>query len=791
MTDPTPARPLNIILIVSDEHQAATCGCYGSPVQRKDGRSPTPNIDALAAAGTRFDAMYCPSPLCAPSRAAYMTGRHPHTTTAIHHKMQGREAGLTRFPGVIGGIQAMGDYFRRAGYRTATIGKVHVHGELTDGWDLGFDQRALRFYTEFPGNHYNELHGGDVNRRYRELPPYSDRRYREIDPLRFAHAPDDLRVRDNDVNQYYLETLVEREEEMVDYLATRRGIQFAEECVAAGRPFLLHLGLEKPHRPWTVNQRYLDLFDPAAMPIPATTAEWLERGMIPTVQHWCHSPVAGDDARRSIAAYYACAAAVDEYVGHVVDTCRRLGILDQTLIIYTSDHGESLYERGLIEKHNMLEPAVRVPLVARLPGTFPPAAVVTAPTSLIDLLPTFCELAGLPTEAGVEGQSLLPVVAGSADPDRLIFSEFHSPGNAAWPADFTPIRMALNRQWKYIFTHAAVDQLFDREADPTEDRNLALDPAFESTVSHLRLCALADFELDEYPRFSATATVAHASVQLSWEDPGNPAQFDVYRAHGTDPRSAQRIAAGLTVRHWTDTAPLAGAATYWILGREILARPFIDPRGNSRYGTRPVIAAHHPMFLPVSEPVRVPPTPTTPATGDAGLQFDYQPLLGFQLGGQPWIHIGHPPSIVGTVARFAGPSIILTPRVVSDPHTLAVRLQSQPGDPQLAQAAELILNYRNMHQFYAFQLHRDGVARIYRVAGPQRGTPLAESRPTGLDPSAWHSFEARAANGQLSLRIDGRCVLQAIDPQPLAAGRAGINGDLHLRTFAFEALSVG
>ena len=776
----TPTRPLNIILIVSDEHQANTCGCYGSPARRKDGSSPTPNIDALAREGTLFRSMYCPSPLCAPSRAAYMTGRHPHTTTALHHKMQGREAGLTRFPGVIGGIRAMGDYFREAGYRTATIGKVHVHGETTDDWDLGFDLRKFRFYTEFPGNHYNELHGGDVNRRYRELPPYPDRRYREIDPVRFAKAPEGLTVGENVVNQHYVETLVEREEEMVDYLTTEQSIRFAEECKAMERPFFIHVGLEKPHRPWTIQQRFLDLFEPMDMPLPATTAEWVEKGVIPTVQKWCHSPVSGDDARRSIAAYYACAAAVDEYVGRIVDSCRRLGILDRTLIIYTSDHGESLYERGLIEKHNMLEPSVRVPLVARLPGIFPAGAVVDSPASLIDLIPTFCEITGLEVERGVEGTSLLPALKGREDPGRLIFSEFHSPGNASWPTDFTPVRMVLDRQFKYIYTHAVIDQLHDRTNDPGEDHNLALDPAHEATVSRFRLLALADFELDEYPRLTASAAVRDGAVHLAWEDPGNPARFDVYRAPQDDPRTAVRVAAALTERAWTDTAPGRTESTYWVLAREILERPFIDPHGKSRLGAVPVIARHHPMQLPVSEAIRV------EYREGFNAEYRYRPLHGFTLGGQNWIHIGHPPRIDGDTATFAGPSIILTPRVVDDPHTLSLRLRSRMGAPQAVEAAELILHYRNMNRYYACKLHHDGIVRLYRICGPKRGPAVAESPPTGLHPADEHLFEASADKGRLTLRIDGTPVLDFTDPEPLPPGRAGLNGDLHLREFAFR-----
>ena len=307
-------RRRNVILIVSDEHQAAACGCYGSPVRRVDGLSPTPHIDALAASGVRFDSMYCSAPLCAPSRASYMTGMYPHTTTALNHKIQNREAGHSRFPGVREGIPGMGEYFRRAGYKTAAIGKVHVHGEQATGWDLGFDERALRFYTHAPGMHYDDLKSGDVSDRYRERGAYDAATFRSVDLKKFAGTPAELTVKQNGLNQHFQETLVEHEDEMFDHLVTERSVDFIERRTAAAEPFFIHVGLEKPHRPWTVHKKFLDRFRPADMPLPATIAEWMTKGIHPFVQQWCHTPLTGDEARNSIAAYYACAGQVDDCV---------------------------------------------------------------------------------------------------------------------------------------------------------------------------------------------------------------------------------------------------------------------------------------------------------------------------------------------------------------------------------------------------------------------------------------------------------------------------------------------
>lgn len=781
-----PRRP-NVILIVSDEHQANACGCYGSKVRRVDGLSPTPHIDALAAEGVRFDAMYCPAPLCAPSRAAYMTGTYPHTTTALLHKIQGREAGLSRFPGVREGIPAMGEYFRQVGYKTAAIGKVHVHGEQVSGWDLGFDERALRFYTEAPGMHYADLKDGDVNDRYRERGRYDSPTYRSVDPRKFAATPEKLTVKQNGLNQHFQETLVEHEDEMFDHLVTERSMDFIARKSAAHEPFFIHVGLEKPHRPWTVHKKFLDRFNPDDMPLPATIATWVERGLNPFVQQWCHTAVNGAEARNSIAAYYACASQVDDCVGRIVEQCRALGILDETIILYTSDHGESLYEQGLIEKHNMLDPAARVPFVIRAPWLLPRGQTCDSPASLIDLIPTLCAMTSTPASPVLEGVSLLPAVAGEADPERMIFSEFYQSGSCTRRDEFLPVRMGLNRDFKYIYTHAAADQLYDRRRDDEQtDTNRAFDPANEALVSHLKLCTLAGWELDEYPMLAANARVTAEGVELAWESAAPGARYDLYRSEEPDPRRAQRIARGLVENGWTDRSAAQEATYfYWVLGHCLLDQPYVDPNGKSRYGTEPILSEHYPRSLPVSLRLEV--------TVRAGFEqaARYQPLLGSHFSGLDWIHIGMPPSAVEQGARLAGPVTVLSPRAIAGPQNISAEIQTPRAGPGRKDTLQVLFGYLNMQQHYAVGLRRDGTLALWKHARGGPGKLLASVPSAGASAADWNRLDVTCDDGVIRVKLNGVDALSVVDPEPYRDGRIGFDVPLHVIEANIRAITLG
>jgi arylsulfatase A-like enzyme len=778
-------RP-NVILIVSDEHRADACGCYGSAVRQIDGLSPTPAIDALAQSGVRFDSMYCPSPLCAPSRAAYMTGTYPHTTTALHHKMQRSEAGLDRLPGVLESIPGMGEYFQKSGYRTAAIGKMHVHGETVAGWDLGFDERALRFYTQAPGMHYADLQDGDINRRYREMPPYNDQKYRDIDPVRFARAAKDLKVKGNGVNQHFLETLVEHEDEMFDPMVTDRSIEFIEREAAGQNPFFIHVGLEKPHRPWTIHQSYLDRFNPSEIPLPETVASWKKKGMIPFVQQWCHSGVDGDEARNSIAAYYACALQVDDCVARIMARCEELGILDNTIIVYTSDHGESLFDHGLIEKHNMYDPAARVPFIIRAPWALPQNTSSNAPSNLIDIIPTLCEITGAPAGPQLEGESLVPAAHGKGDPDRIVFCEFYQGGGVLWPGLYNPIRMGASADYKYIYTHGAADQLYRRD-DRTEAEfdNLAFDDSNEVIVSRMKLCTLADWELDEFPQMSATVRVTAKGVSLSWETAADGASYDVYRSVSGDPRKAQRIASGLAATTYDDTSAEAGKRyIYWVLGHPRATKPYQDNRGKRRFGNHPISVEKYAYRLPITPRMQV-------SVKDGwSADFAYQPLLPIAISGLPFVHIGAKPQVKGNLVQVSSPVTVLSAEALEGAYQFAADIRTVRPGYKPDQTLKIIFNYESMDRYHMVALLKDGRLVLSKRTGEWNVQELASVKHVRGKVTDWQALAVHVDQGHLQVYVEGQLVITHRDPEALLLGRCGFESPRNMPQAEIRNVSI-
>lgn len=769
--------PPNILLIVSDQHRRDASGVYGSPVRRRDGSSPTPNIDRLASRGTVFDHAICTSPLCAPSRASFLTGLHPHTTTALYHKMLEREAGLARFPGVRREVATMADHFRAAGYRTGAIGKMHVHGEEVSGWDLGFDVRELRFYTQAPGMHYGDLQNGDLLRRYRELPPYRNKTYREIDPSRYAEAPADLEVADNTLNQHRLETLVEREEDMFDHLVADRSMAFIDDCAEKNRPFFLHVGLEKPHEPWSAHRRYLDLFDPDTIPLPATLEDWKKNGRYPGIPAWQHAARPPEEIRRIIASYYACVAEMDHELGRVIDRCAELGLLENTVIIYTSDHGELLFDHGLIYKHNFFASSVDVPLMAAGPR-IPIGRRTSAPASLVDLLPTVLDLAGLPSSPETEGESLREILQEARrtlcpptaqdplrPPDtrsgatRPVFCEFHQAGSAAWGPRLHPTRMVRQGDWKYIYTHGMRDQLFDTKSDPDEVQDLAADPRHREILRWLRYLCLRDWELDAHPQLYIKAKRTHGGVELHWESAGQGAAYDEWRE--PELGEPELLAAGWPDLHFTDAS--GGAPRYRVVGHPALTRSFANPNHQTRYGPEPVLTAEYPDFLPVTALVAL-------RDNEDIAEARYRPWHTLEIGARSWIYEGIPPSVRNGKLHATGPCAVLTPRFLKENFILRLEDLSmawKKDTPADEQVLELVFGWDNAACTHAITLDASMIIRL--VARRPSLSVLDEVKAGTLS-----DLTLSREGTKFTLSANRRSVLAQHIPD-LPSGRIGIN----------------
>ncbi len=440
-------RP-NVLIIISDQHQAAATGCYGHETVK------TPNIDRLAARGVRFTGAYCQSPLCAPSRPSLLTGTHVHTCAAW--------SGRARRP--IRELPTLGNVFRDAGCATGAIGKVHVIGETKEGRDLGFSERALRYYTYARQDYIDAV--GEANAT--KYAPAGSGDPLRADYMNRGNVPVDM---DGSL--------------MFDSLVVDRSAEFIEKH--RDEPFLLWVGLEKPHPDWYAPKRFHDLYDPAEVRLPETPHR--EPQGFPEIS-WkklreTHE-YSDEEVRNCIAAYYANVSCADHSAGRVLDALERLGLSEDTVVIYTADHGELLFEHGMTQKHCFFDPAVRVPLVMAGPG-LPEGAVREHIVSLLDLFPTLTEMCGLENPEGLEGEPLGAVIDGSASAEgRAAFSEFYSFGYAE--------RMIRTPEWKYIRSETYSPQLYNVEKDPLEVTNLAAGPEHVEICRELEQRVLAGWE---------------------------------------------------------------------------------------------------------------------------------------------------------------------------------------------------------------------------------------------------------------------------------------------------------
>jgi choline-sulfatase len=442
----------NVVLIISDQHRRDAAGCYGNPVVK------TPNLDRLSAEGVRFTQAYCDSPLCVPSRCSLITGRFPHRHGATMHRMGEYNAGHPKSFSV-SSESTLGQIFRDGDFDTAAIGKMHVFGETRE-CDLGFTTRAHRFYT-YSGEDYANAIGRERADQYVAWGPRPG-----LDEVQFG-----LQGEPTPLVEDYLQ----------DTLTTDASIGFLRgEAVRirdSKRPFMIHVGLERPHTPFQTLKRYHDLYDSDKMPLPETRNEWWQiegdkpfpfwpnQGYL-----WGERPQPTDrEVQNGIASYYANVSEVDHNVGRVLDALDESRLRDETLVIYTTDHGEMLFDHGLVQKQCFYEGAAGIPLIVSGPG-IARGETCAQRCSLIDMIPTFCALFERPLPADADGISLLPALHGQVDLDRAVFCEYHS--SDGWGGHG---RMIRTREYKYIYyaEPKETELLFSVAYDPAEVDNLA------------------------------------------------------------------------------------------------------------------------------------------------------------------------------------------------------------------------------------------------------------------------------------------------------------------------------
>jgi choline-sulfatase len=431
----------NLLILMSDQHVPFACGAYGSTIAR------TPNLDRLAARGTVFEAAYCNSPICVPSRAAMATGRYVHQTGNADNASPylGTEAA------------SWGHRTAAAGIPTTTIGKLHYRSASDD---TGFpDQRRPLHVREGRGDLFHAL---------RELQPPAFQLREAV--LGAASGESDYSRFDRSVA-----------EEAVRWLGERS---------AAEGPWVGKVSFVTPHYPFRVPEEFLELYPLDALPMPRRSGQqdWDRHPAMEVYRRGCglEEPLTREETLKAVQAYYGLVSFMDAQVGIVLDALEATGQAENTIVLYLSDHGELLGIDGLWFKGTMSESSVRIPIILSGPGV--PVGRCATNVSLVDVFPTVVHAAGLaphPDDADLPGRSLLDIAAAPTDATRTVFSEYHSANSD------TGSFMIRRGPWKYMYFAGTGERLFNLDADPWEEDDLALDPRHAAALEDCRRALLA------------------------------------------------------------------------------------------------------------------------------------------------------------------------------------------------------------------------------------------------------------------------------------------------------------
>lgn len=488
-------RPRNVLLIMADDMRPWT-GAYGAQGLK------TPQLDRLAETSLLFTRAYCQDAVCGPSRASLLTGLRPDTTHIFDNDTHFR----THNPGVV----TLPQYFRLHGYRTQAIGKI-FHPSFAQAY-VGArmdDPPSWSEPTWYPSPQYYHTEAGmalaeSIFLRHPDCGMYQGatcihNRLQAETPL----TPEQrIRFGNGEWKRHFVQgALCEAPEvpdgELCDGQIADRAVQALQ--AAKEGPFFLAVGFLRPHTPYVAPKKYWELyrredFEPVAN---GTAPRNLTRATYPAMHdHGAYEgaapdgPLDGATARELMHGYAACVSFVDAQAGRVLEELDRLGLAENTIVIFLGDHGYHLGENGRWGKQTCYETATRAPLIVSAPGMTTAGRQTDALVEFVDLFPTLCELAALPVPPSLEGTSLVPLLA---DPDRrwkrAAFSQFPDPVRVSRPEIATSPDDLMGRTirtdryrltvWEHVLDPAQVEEieLYDYVDDPGETTNIADEPA--------------------------------------------------------------------------------------------------------------------------------------------------------------------------------------------------------------------------------------------------------------------------------------------------------------------------
>jgi choline-sulfatase len=441
-------NPTNLLFILSDEHNKRVTGCYGHPMIR------TPNLDALAARGTRFTSAYTNCPICVPARASFATGRHVHQVRCWDNAIA-----------YDGQTPSWGHRLMAQGHHVASIGKLHY--QASDPKRNGFAEEILPMHIVDGVGDLLGLIRDELPRRAGALRLGPEAGRGESEYTRYDRSIADATVR-------WLETEAPRHRDT---------------------PWALYVGFVCPHFPLIAPSRFYDLYPEEAVPWPDLydPADRPRHPFIDAMRRCLcfDEPFDAPMVRRAIAAYFGLVSFLDDNVGRVLRALDATGLAETTRVVYSSDHGDNLGTRGLWGKSTMYEESAGIPMLMAGPDV-PAGAVCDTPVTLADGFPTFIQALGAAPDLrdrDLPGVSLLDVARGLA-PDRTILSEYHAAGA------ITASYMIRHGRYKYVHYVGMPPMLFDLAADPHERTDLGRDPAHRHVVAECesRLRAIVDPE---------------------------------------------------------------------------------------------------------------------------------------------------------------------------------------------------------------------------------------------------------------------------------------------------------
>jgi choline-sulfatase len=439
-----------------------------------------PNLKRLAARSVRFAHAYTASPLCAPARAAFMSGQLPSRTGVYDNAAEFRSD-----------IPTFAHHLRRAGYRTVLSGKMHFVGP-------------------------DQMHG------------FEERLTTDIYPADFGWTPDYRRPGER-IDWWYhnmgsvtgagvAEITNQLEyDDAVAFNAVQKVYDLARG--AADRPWMMTVSFTHPHDPYVARKKHWDLYAdcahlaPSVAPIPYDRHDPHSKRIF-DASDWHSYSITDDMVARSRRAYFANISYIDEKIGEILAAMEAVG--QEAVIVFVSDHGDMLGERGLWFKMNFFDHSAAVPLMIAAPGLVPHR--VDQPVSTLDVNPTLCAVAGIPLDDVAEwmdGVSLLPLATGTGGRPAV-------PMEYAAEASEAPLVGLRKGRWKLVLCPLDPDMLFDMEADPHELHNLATNPDHASTLAELKAEALARWDLT---RFDADVRASQARRWVVYEALRNGAYF--------------------------------------------------------------------------------------------------------------------------------------------------------------------------------------------------------------------------------------------------------------------------